>query len=1036
MKKRLSALLAASMVLSSFSSVALAADDASLDAQAKFDALKEKGIFEGFTDGTAGLNQNMTRAQFARVAALLAGADLDNPPATASFTDVPVGHWAFEEVEAAKEAGFISGRGNGVFDPSSDVTIQELARVLVDVLDIEVDADAEVEGAADWAAPYVQAAIDNGLISADADFKASAKRELLVEASYVAKAELDKKAPGNLALTNKVLGLKKVELSFGTAVDNTKADITVKRGTNNVDIKSVKYADDKKSATVEFTSDLREGDHTVTVSGISEDALTSEFEIEAEKVAAIEFVSENAVKVNRADNTATPEKEDENQVTVQIKVTNQYGEDVTDDYADELEYNFTDVEDNGWDYDERTGLITLTHEDTDGEFDINDKIFANARYFNEDTDYSVVMADATLTVAPEAYVDTIEVTQLYTTDTDDEVLDVEDLEDEDWYLVVSAKDQYGRDIKNKEPLIDDVSVTVLNDDIFEVDEADFIDNLDIDGDDYTAVKLTDPDTTEFDGGETTVIMISKTGKRSEYKVEVKERVQVDTIQFSTPNAPAAGDKIVVPFEAIDQFGDVITDIDVLERLNPDDEDNVDISPSKLERPGKYGFYQNYKKDTAEFIIDTKDVAVEKGDRVTIRVTTDTLKTETFSFTLGEEAEAGEIKGVDPEEFDLAYLEDATEQYELKLKWVEVLDQYGEDFDPKYVQDLTGLDETNHNQYKLVVKSSKRDALDIVEAPNTGDEEYTLYDRDRDGDYEDEILNVIAAKKGQSSFELVLYKWDQEKASDTGKFKEVASKTLRVKTVEKKDIKDYTVTVENKVLDRAAFDRLVLDGDLEASKAADYDEKIKVKGILSDDTKVAIPVRDENYQVTITKAQFGYDTVTGNVYAESDGTDFPNNLFDDDDDDRNESTTATVTILAHGPSIVKTVEITASDKDPEVTKLSLNKDYDSNNNEVDDDILYVSQVNSKDTAVLDRDEDDFKDIVVDALKVKDQYGVTLTGLDRSKFTISLSNFVTDVEEADKSKTKDVSKLVDGDSLTVTVVSNDTGKVLTFKAVITD
>jgi hypothetical protein len=68
MKKSLSLLVASSMVLSMFASAAYAAEDTKAPTQdEKFAALKELGIFSGFPDGSAGLDKNMTRAQFAKV---------------------------------------------------------------------------------------------------------------------------------------------------------------------------------------------------------------------------------------------------------------------------------------------------------------------------------------------------------------------------------------------------------------------------------------------------------------------------------------------------------------------------------------------------------------------------------------------------------------------------------------------------------------------------------------------------------------------------------------------------------------------------------------------------------------------------------------------------------------------------------------------------------------------------------------------------------------------------------------------------------
>lgn len=43
----------------------------------------------------------------------------------AEFWDVPTSHWAYNDIKAMSNAGIINGRGNGAFDPNSQVTIEE-----------------------------------------------------------------------------------------------------------------------------------------------------------------------------------------------------------------------------------------------------------------------------------------------------------------------------------------------------------------------------------------------------------------------------------------------------------------------------------------------------------------------------------------------------------------------------------------------------------------------------------------------------------------------------------------------------------------------------------------------------------------------------------------------------------------------------------------------------------------------------------------------------------------------------------------------
>ncbi|GIQ70891.1 hypothetical protein XYCOK13_37150 [Xylanibacillus composti] len=316
MKKSLSLLLAIAMVFSMFASVASAADD--LTAQQKFDALKAKGIFSGMPDGSAGLDQDMTRAQFARVAGLVMGLDFSNPPATASFSDVQPTHWAFDAVEAVKEAGLMSGYSETVFGDKDNITIEQMARVYVDALGLEVDEEAEFEGASEWAQKYVKAAVDAGLISADADFTANATRAQLVEVTYVVGGKVGVFEPAKVSIVSaKPTGVKEVTVVLDKAVDTEKAKVVLKRVTTTV-ATTTTWSDDRKTATLELTdAKIMEGDYTVTLEGLNEEDVqngTATFKAENERVVKLEFTTPS-------DTIAQSDK-----VRIDFEALNQYDE--------------------------------------------------------------------------------------------------------------------------------------------------------------------------------------------------------------------------------------------------------------------------------------------------------------------------------------------------------------------------------------------------------------------------------------------------------------------------------------------------------------------------------------------------------------------------------------------------------------------------------------------------------------------------------------------------------------------------------------
>ncbi|WP_416293730.1 S-layer homology domain-containing protein [Paenibacillus illinoisensis] len=183
MKKILSVALSTAMAFSMFASVAFG--DTAVTPQQQFDALKAKGIFNGYPDGTAGLDKDMTRAEFAKVITKLLG--LKEITGVYSYTDKNYNakNWAAPYIEAVTAAGIMEGKNveKKIFDFNGKVTVSEMATILTRALDLEIPAETNNNAAA-WAKGYVQAAINAGLIDANANFGANASRELLVGAAY------------------------------------------------------------------------------------------------------------------------------------------------------------------------------------------------------------------------------------------------------------------------------------------------------------------------------------------------------------------------------------------------------------------------------------------------------------------------------------------------------------------------------------------------------------------------------------------------------------------------------------------------------------------------------------------------------------------------------------------------------------------------------------------------------------------------------------------------------------------------------------
>ncbi|PWW05201.1 S-layer family protein [Paenibacillus cellulosilyticus] len=160
-------------------------DLAGLDAatKAKFDALLNAGVFEGNGTSQFGVDEEMNRAQFAKVAALIYGLEINKNITTSSFSDVGgdsgTNAWAIPYIEAAKKAGLINGRTDGTFDPSSNVNMAEFATVLLRGLGAQLD-----QTSTPWYADAIRQAISVKLLPDGSDPKQLATRGDLVVGAY------------------------------------------------------------------------------------------------------------------------------------------------------------------------------------------------------------------------------------------------------------------------------------------------------------------------------------------------------------------------------------------------------------------------------------------------------------------------------------------------------------------------------------------------------------------------------------------------------------------------------------------------------------------------------------------------------------------------------------------------------------------------------------------------------------------------------------------------------------------------------------
>jgi hypothetical protein len=321
MKKSLSTIISLALAFSMFSSAALAettaksskdfTDLVNLDdvTKEKYDELIATGVFDGVAEDTFGLKENMNRAQFAKVAALIFGLPVDSTLMTSSFSDVsgddPANGYALPYIDAIVKAGITDGVAEGKYDPAGQVTREQLAAFLLRGLGLEDNAQdlAAVQDASvsNWAKSYVALALDRGLMSNSTDGTfggtTAASRELLAMASYESKFQIKSVFSGKYAIASmKATDTNVLSIRLnGVVADTSLVTLALtKNGAPVTDGYTTTWSADKSTAMLSFDTKFDDASWTATLGGLSridEAGQTASSTTEKEKMANIELVA-------------------------------------------------------------------------------------------------------------------------------------------------------------------------------------------------------------------------------------------------------------------------------------------------------------------------------------------------------------------------------------------------------------------------------------------------------------------------------------------------------------------------------------------------------------------------------------------------------------------------------------------------------------------------------------------------------------------------------------------------------------------------
>ncbi|WP_243354349.1 S-layer homology domain-containing protein [Bacillus litorisediminis] len=752
-RKFLAGTVTAAVVASAVTPVAAAdktfPDVENLDQETKeaIYALVDAGTITGYEDGTFKPFNDINRGQVAKMIVRHLGLELPEESAGV-FADLSADSEFVLYAEALYNAGIISGTpqedGTRTYGAGQPLTREQMAKILVNALDLvgtgeEVEVKDLNEAAADQR-EYIQTLAQLGLTSLpNGEFnpKDAVKRSQLALFLYRA-SQLEVED-----ISVSAVGAKKLEVKFNAPVDTNKAQITLKKGSINVNVSKVTFADDKKSAIVETTTKLTEGEYTVSVTGVTAEALTSSVTVQNERIQKIEFLSD----------VATISASDSTRATVAYKVYNQYEEDVTKS-ATSLVLTTTAADSVNTGYNAANGIITLDNGSTD--YKVGDKVTISL------LDAATgAFKSATVTVSAKAQTSDIEITGLYHADgkvltADTAVGDVPSFK-----LVVDAKDQYGKTIV---PSASDVVVTSSNPSVVDVNVAQFT-TAQINGETKVVLPLVAPSTMR--AGTATITIISKTtGDIAKFDVVVKAGVKADGITLQAPELVVADETVKVPFTVTDLEGNEITDETTLETSG---KGVTFTTPTGI----SLDFVQNYLTGKAELQLSVAS-SVAPG-KYTIIAQTANAKTTTLVVDVKEKAVPTVIVGLDS---SVATSIVKGEQLVISEDKVLVQDQYGR------TMGLDSLLGTTSGEYNLVLSEPTASGkvtidTDTVSADNGA-------------------LQVTGDVKGSTTLQLKLQKHNGTTFVDVPNSEFAFSSSV----VEKADIVSYQIAEVGNIYDDA------------------------------------------------------------------------------------------------------------------------------------------------------------------------------------------------------------------------------------------
>lgn len=138
-------------------------------AEANIKSLAQKGIINGFEDGTFKPNNSVTRAEFTTMVVKALGLTTSSD---VNFTDVASGSWYESYIKSAVKAGLVSGMPDGSFKPNEQIKRQDAILILYRGFESALKSGDAIEfsdkqAISDYALEAVNALSASGIVTGD-----------------------------------------------------------------------------------------------------------------------------------------------------------------------------------------------------------------------------------------------------------------------------------------------------------------------------------------------------------------------------------------------------------------------------------------------------------------------------------------------------------------------------------------------------------------------------------------------------------------------------------------------------------------------------------------------------------------------------------------------------------------------------------------------------------------------------------------------------------------------------------------------------